>query len=274
MNKDKNIISPISIFAVASILLTLMGVIIRCFSLRCFYDADIGYFQNAPLPILMNIFFLVCVIGSAIATFILEHKGCASQALTRPVYFKCVSGLCALALAALAVFFVTHSVQEAYFPYFVLSCIVSAVYFALLTLKKVPTANAVFALVPAVLCVFVLAVTYFDIYTPMNAPHKVLMHLACISSMLGFLAESRALADEKKKKTYLFFVSVALFFTGVTSIPSVLLFTMDYFPTQYIYFNCIFLVFFIYFAARALTLIFAKNSEEPQQEEQPTEDIH
>jgi hypothetical protein len=268
MNKEKKTTSFVSAFAISSILLTLLGVALRGVNLLNFYDSDIGYFKNAFLPTVMNIFFLLCVLAFAAMTFIIEFKRYAQDTLSCPVFFKAVSGVCSASLILLATYLVFNPNQNALFPYFILTCIASAVYFALLIPKNIPTANAIFALLPAVLCVFILAVTYFDVYTPMNAPHKVLIHLTCISSMLGFLAEARAIADKKKKKTYLFFVLSGLFFTGVSSIPSVILFFTDKFDYPYVIFDLIFLVFFIYFAARATTLVFGNKSTESTNEEQ------
>ena len=78
--------------------------------------------------------------------------------------------------------------------------------------------------------------------------------------MLFFVYEARAITGEKKGKLYVFSLSCALFFTGVASFPAIIACLSGdlgkyFISVNYIAFDILFAVLFIYYATRAVTLM-------------------
>ncbi len=261
MNSERKINRLTLVFVLSAFFCTLAAIILRTVNILNFYDADIGYYKKAAMPIVMNAWLLCSVIAFFALNLLLNKKSALAQVSENSLFFKVSSGICAFGTIAVTVSLISHSAFSKLSLLMIIVAVACATYFALYLLKQVPSYNAIFALSPILICVIILGVTYFDIYTQMNSPHKMLIHFACIGCMLGFLAEARFLADKKRKKLYLFCVSSALLFSGATSIPSIILYLSKTFKYPYVDYDLFFLVFFIYFAARMITLCLPEKAK-------------
>lgn len=271
MNLERKTTRLTLIFVLSAFFCTLVAIILRTVNITSFYDADIGYFEKSAMPIIMNIWLICSVIVFFVLSLLLNQKNALTQASEGSIFFKIASGICAIGTLAASISLISHSELSKLSFLIIFTSVACAAYFALYLLKMVPSYNAILALSPILICVIILSVTYFDIHTQMNSPHKMLIHFACIGCMLGFLAEARFLADKKRKKLYLFSISSALFFSGATSIPSIILYFSKTFKYPYVDYDLFFLVFFIYFAARTITLCLpkkAKTNDLPSEENQ------
>jgi hypothetical protein len=149
----------------------------------------------------------------------------------------------------------------------ILFTLLSCAYFIISALDKFAKVRSILVSAVLVALVFVLAISYFNVYIQMNSPEKIMLHLACISSMFFFINEARAVIGDVRHKIYTFSLFTALFFTGVYSIPSYLAFVANknrYF--SFFYFALLFMPIFIYLAVRALTLLTRPNKSEATEE--------
>ena len=251
-------------FMLGAFLLTLCGIILRIVNISLFYDADIGYFKKAPLPSVMYVFFLLVVVAFAVACVVLEKKELLKTDFNNPLYFKILMVICAIGSFSAAMTVISSGNLGTANLLLVLAALGSAVYFALYFAKKLSSLNTLLALFPAFACLMILGLTYFDVYTQMNAPHKVLIHLASIACMFGSLSEARAIAEGNKRRMYFFSLSLAIFFTGVSSVPTVILYFSNSFEYSYIDYDCILLVFFVYFVARGVTHCIKSRKNVPE----------
>ena len=261
MNSEKKIQPLLAISVIVAFFCTVCGIVLRIINILNFYDTKIGYFQSNAWTVAMNIFFVSAVAIFAFLCLMLEHKKLLCQTTNTSIFFKTVCAVCSVITVIQAFNTLLDAGGSATKLALALAMIGSAVYFALYLSKSVPTYNALLALFPTLACTLILGITYFDTYIQMNSPHKLLIHIACIACMLAFVGEARILADQKRRKTYFWFVAVALFFTGVSSIPSITLYFSNSFNYPYIDCDLILFIFFLYFASRMTTLCVADKKE-------------
>ena len=88
--------------------------------------------------------------------------------------------------------------------------------------------------------------------------------------MLFFVSEARCASDTTRKKLYLFSISVAIFFTGVEAIPSIIAILLNKTRiSDYLTYNILLCSVFIYLIARAAIMMsshITDAEEEPQNE--------
>ena len=200
MNSCKKTKNKIILLAVVPLFLTLGGIILRMINLISFYDSAIGYYEKAALPIVMNIFFIVSIIVFASVCFFSEKKNIISESFANTSFFKVVCVICSIAMAVCALNCFSDNSKALLAILVPIASVCSVIFFVLFLLKKQPDYSAIFALFPVALCAMILAVTYFDVKVEMNSPNKMLIHFACIASMLAFVSEARLLADNKKER--------------------------------------------------------------------------
>lgn len=247
-------------------LLTIIAVVLRTVNLFLFYDAKIEYFSvGEPLPLIMNIFLAVASVAIAVGAFVFSKERYVADGTEKGIALKIASLICAL--ASLFPFYVIVK-NVLTLPYlqpsvitlaFLVIFALSAIYFAMNFISKTLKAQAIFVIAVILSLTYFLANSYFDLYTPMNSPAKTIMHLACVSSMIFFVSEARCIIGEAKRRFYVFALSAAVFFSGVSSIPSIISFACKKLDYNYIAFDVVILAVFIYLSVRLVYLITAKE---------------
>ena len=259
MNSCKKAKGAALLLFFAPILFTVFGVTFRIINLLSFYDSYIGYYKKAFLPIAMNVFFVVAVCFFAAFCFLAERKGPINVTFTPTKTLRIISAICSLAIIVSTLNGLLKNPSELLGLLNILASVGSAAFFATFISKKQTNHSALLALCPIALSTVILATTYFDIKVQMNSPNKTLIHFACIAAMLGFLSEARRLADGKQKNSYFFFIATALFFTGVSSIPALILYFANELNYTYVEYDFILFVFFLYFLGRLLSVFFSES---------------
>lgn len=268
MNSNVDNKSAIRLGAAASLVLTFALIVTRIVNILFFYDSDIGYYKSgAVLPTVMNLLFIVGLLFFAVLCFIINKKSDDTADFSASARPKLLYLAAALLLAIEALGMITRSTSTPLDMLIGVCAIVSSAYFALRPFKKAASYIAILSFAPTVLCVLILARTYFDMTVPMNSPNKTLIHITCVACMLGFLAQTRAFADRKRKKTYFLFLFSALFFTGASSVPSIILYCSNNFDNSYIKFDAILLALFIYLVANTVSLCLNDTSDDTTQNE-------
>lgn len=179
-----------------TVALTLAGITLRSIAMGIFYDADVGYFRESILPILCQIISVLAVLFPCILCIITPKT-------TYPTTWTDFGGnriaiLPGCLLSGFGLFQVISNAMSQENSSLVMASGVlglgAAVYF-FLTLaagmrQKAATLSAVgyFAIFWALSC---LAETYFDLFTTMNSPVKMILQFGFLSVALMAIAELR-----------------------------------------------------------------------------------
>ncbi len=268
--KDGTCAAALRVFCGGLFLLTLAGIAIRTLNLMLFYEAEIGYYYaDAVLPVVMNIFLLAVFATIGVCSIIIPKKPYTTSGTEINIATRVSAALCALAFLTLAVCALLGFVDNAFPITYILavSSSAAAAYFILWALGKTNSSNVLLTVTIIISLVYVLAASYFDIFVQMNSPNKTLTQLACIASMLFFIYEARAVTGEKKSKLYVFSLSCALFFAGMASFPAIIAYLTDnlgnyFISINYIVFDILFAILFVYYAARVVTLMITADKDE------------
>ncbi len=187
-------------YLLGSALLALLTAMLRALSLALSFDAASGYFTGGALPAVYRIVAaLSLVVLVAFPFAMLRGKVTAQRApLTH-------SGICSACLCAVLLFlnFIcgctlkSETLPALLWLAGLLSLLSAVVYFILQTplVKASVNTHAVLGSLTIVALACLVAFTYFDVATPMNAPHKIDQHLALLAVILYLLYELRAKAE-------------------------------------------------------------------------------
>ena len=217
-DSNRKQLAPLRIYAVITLAATAIAIVLRTLSLCLFFEADIGYYaQGAWFPTFTHILMALFVAGFAAALFALWKK--KQPPLAAPAAGSRVAAwLCVLLWGAYTVFLIlcksgalaTPSTPPLYWLAILLS-LATILFFAGYALQK---GNASLCLVTGLAAIlwflWTLGVSYFDATVAMNASHKTILHLACLSGMLLML------------RLYLFSLSCGVFFLMTSAIPSLI----------------------------------------------------
>ena len=96
----------------------------------------------------------------------------------------------------------------------------------------------------------VMALTYFDRYTQMNAPHKVSQHLSILAALLALLAELRVMLGKAPCKKMLPWAALAGFACATVGLSNTVAFALGaYTDITYLLFDLLLLSLSLHFAA-------------------------
>ena len=258
--------SKLPFFAAGVFALTLVAILLRTLCLFSFYDVNIGYFSSgAALPVAMNVFAVIAFVGIAAASFFVSKETYAATGCEKNPFIKISSAVCVLGFLYPIYVVIRNilSVPGLIIPtstlIFMVVFFISAVYFAVNLLSKQFKYQAVLAIAVILSAGYFLANSYFDLYTPMNNPNKISLHIACVSVMIFMACEARCLINESKKRFYVFALASAVFFSGFSSVPAFIAFLSGKLDYNYFVFDCVVLTLFIYLSARFISLIITKE---------------
>jgi len=180
--------------------LALIATVLRALSVALFTDKASGYFlADAALPIITHVVMALAAIALALYPLLLL-KGRVAVKRARLTSGGVIGSL----LCALLFFlnFISACISGSTLPgpllaVTLLALLCATLYFLLAVPRfqvSVKTRTVLGALAVAALACLV-ALTYFDVATPMNAPHKTELHLALLAAMLYLLYELRDSAE-------------------------------------------------------------------------------
>lgn len=191
-----------------------LACILRTVGFFISFDADIGYFRTAtPIVIVTNVCILVFLLLCVTISFLINKEAVPAEQASLPAPRFIAAAINALLLCITALFlFVHYDALPAPTLLVLLAAVcllVCAVYFLLrLCNAKLRTAAAAGILtIPG--AALVLAITYFDRYTQMNAPHKLSLHLCMLSIMFAMLYELRDLLGRPAPRACVLSTAVA-----------------------------------------------------------------
>jgi hypothetical protein len=212
--------------------LTFLALLLRTLALFLAFDAEIGYLATGAAARRSLVYLLyVTEIFGAVAVFAPLFSVRRDELPTDRAPLSKVgsvgAGLCAFLFAAAAVFLLTKVSSlpcPALLTVLAAICLaVGAAYFVLHFLDKTDKAPACgFGVIFA--SALLLSITYFDRYTPMNAPHKVALHLCLLSVMLFMLYELRALIGRPMPRALLVTSAICFFLCAAIGVSDLIAF--------------------------------------------------
>lgn len=243
-------------FAVGTLAVALILAVLHALALCLSFDADIGYFRAAA--VLPRVLYVAESLG-ALAAFcpLLLIKRDALPKTQPALSLPALSGAGICGLLSLVLCGVLFSRVATLSP-------VPVVFAALLLLlgsgyfflhfwegskKSTAPVWCGYALILAAL--LLLCVTYFDRYTPMNAPHKVAIHLSLLGVMLYVLYELRFLLSRAQPRGYAVVAALSFLSTAVSGFSGVVgFFAGAYNDLLYLMTDLFSLAFAFYVGAR------------------------
>ena len=185
-------------YSLVTAVLTLIAAVLRILSVTLFTERTSGYFKSAAvLPHLTHAFMALSALCLLLYPFLLQPRPEARSAKHTPA-MTASALLCALLFF---VNFINACLTETALPGLLLALtfltlLCGTLYFVLQlpSFKATPTLLTVFGGFAIMALACLVALTYFDITTPMNAPHKTELHLALLAAMLYLVYELRNVA--------------------------------------------------------------------------------
>ena len=262
MNTKKNSASLSRFHALFLLLgaLALVAIVLRSIALARFFDSNTGYFTKGVLPIIVR---LAEVLGAALcASFLFLIK---KDTLTPPRAPLSIAGLfgctlCALTLTITAVYFLVRRTSIPSPTIILLLCtlflLASVAYFInQFRDTQEPDTTLPFGYMAILGAALLLATLYFDLTTPMNAPHKISLQIALLSVMVAILYELRAATDAPHPRAQATTCAFAFFACAVTGIPNALAFLFGSFDEPlYLLADFICIALSLYFATKCMAI--------------------
>ena len=185
----------IHIYYLSAAFLAVVATVLRTLCLGLGFDRDIGYYaRGAAMPVFLHVLEAVTVVCFFTLFFFVPREAMPAEKPTAPSRTRrIVPALVALLFALNFVAFCRvntgHGLPTALFVCGVLFIPAAVAFFLLpilgLARRRDLTVTLGILSVFGVVCL--VAVTYFDAYTPMNAPHKTGLHLSFVPVLFYLL---------------------------------------------------------------------------------------
>lgn len=250
-----------------SIFTAIICVFLRFISLSFFYDSKIGYYvSGAIVPVIAQSLPMIFVAAMLIIWIIPSLRVTPNEAINcRRMCFWAIFP--AVGFTAYTVFYLIT----------VYNTLISGISFGVIDIVTIITtvcSSAFFWLIFAgktgtglyvgtgvallVRLLLMLAEEYFDIQVQMNAPNKTVFQFAILCAMLLTVNELRVGQPITKPMFHLFSASIAVVFTTLSSIPSIVSYFAGNLPQNYnlLFYDVILLLFAVFAVARLCQMCF------------------
>ncbi len=200
--------------------MTVAAILLRFLNLAFFFDASINYYRpDSFLPVLEWMVLTVGAVFSIAYSFFSLRKEPKTVENQQPRLVKVFS-----VVAAVGFLFLSVSTIGSTGPSLAtLLSLGACLYFlSFLASQTKPLLLTLSGLCVIVRLMLVLAQSYFDMTVPMNSPGKLILELACLSAMLFFVEELRAILSKARPTLYPFSLGITVLLTGTASIPALI----------------------------------------------------
>lgn len=199
--KNQKRLARLPLFYLILALVTIGTIALRCVALLVSFQTEIGYFESGALPILLYVLEGVAAAFCLVFPFLINKEEATEPTSNASLGNLVTAGLCALAMIATAITLFLKMPRNAdgsltgFAILYVLTALLllaGSAYFLLKFCEKQSLYASLplgFIAVPSF--ALLLGVLYFDLYTPMNAPHKVSLQVVLLAVMIALLYELR-----------------------------------------------------------------------------------
>ena len=262
-----------SLFFLLIAFFALLACALRTLALFFSFDADIGYFRPpSTLAILADVSLLICIAPSVAVSFLINKEVASREetALTAPRFAAAAAAALTLSIAALFALLRLEQIPAPK-PVVLLAAIcllVTAVYFLCRLCAVHPRAAAPLGFFAIFGAALMLAITYLDRYTQMNAPHKISLHLCMLAIMLAMLYEQRTNLERHSPRACIAVTALAAAVCTAYALSNALAFLVGvYSNVMYFLFDLVALGFAAYFITKSIrfALIHAAENTEVEQ---------
>ncbi len=210
------------IYRTVSLLAVAVAVLLRTLNLFLFYETDIGYYtQGSVWPTLLRVLLILFVAAFAVLSLRIGTRVSPTPHGNRLTVIVALLVAAVFATTALWRYCVSVTALSNVSVFAFITGGLAAVYFILFAFKKALPALSLATGFGAILWfVSILGASYFDVTVTMNAPEKLVLHLACVGGMLLMLAEIRLACGASKPRFYLFSLATATLALCTSAIPS------------------------------------------------------
>ena len=228
MNRSSH---KLRIYLIAAACAAVVLTVLRTLALTTALDVGIGYFRkgaalSTAIYILEGIFLLAAL---SLPLFI-KRDSLPTVRKPASLFTLIATGVAALATIALIAILIAHipllSAPLILSVVTLLFLLGAAIFFGLQFLAENPPPSLLLtagygAILSAAL---LLSLTYFDLYTPMNAPHKVSIHVALLSLMLCLLFDLRPLIGAARPRGHAVLSAIAFLLSASIGISNAVAF--------------------------------------------------
>ncbi len=240
--------------------LTLGTVAVRIVALSFFLNTDTGYFTKGGVTIPLYALELLVAALCVALPFLVKKEPVAVCDAHLSIGALLGAGLCSLAMVLTAVYYILRRARIPAPTVIVLLAAIfllgGAAYFInqFLTNQE-PATTLPFGYAAILGAALLLATLYFDLTTPMNAPHKISLQIALLATMAAILYELRIATGEPMPRVQAAVCGFACFACAVTGIPNTVAFlTSAYDSTPYLFADLIVTALAIYFGAKSVSI--------------------
>lgn len=266
MNRD----TILRVGRIAVPVLIALTVLLRTLALCLAFDPDPGYFQaGAALPIFYYIILGVAAVSFCALPFLVHSRALLPAEAPLSLARLVAAGVMSLLTAINAIYLFANASSTAA-P--ALICALAALlllaggaHFLLHFLgERTRTARVLCGYAMILATVLLLSVTYFDLHTPMNAPHKVGLHVALLAIAASLLYEQRAAIGQSKPRALTAISLLAFLITAAVGVSGVIAYLADiYTDTLYLLQDLLAVGYALWIGARVLAMNTPESEERP-----------
>ncbi len=240
--------------------LTLGTVVLRTVALTRFLNTDTGYLTRGGFVIPLYILELLAVALCIALPFLIKKEPVAVCDSPLSIGGLFGAGLCALAMVVTAFYYM---LRRAHIPAPAVIVFLAAIFLLggaayfinQFRAKQEPATTLPFGYAAILGAALLLATLYFDLTTPMNAPHKISLQLALLSTMAALLYELRIATGEPLPRVQAAVTGFACFTCAVTGIPNTIAFLAGaYDSIPYLFADLTAAALAIYFGAKCISI--------------------
>lgn len=253
----------VTVYAVGTIILTLLAMILKTAAMLCLFETDTGYYTNSFLATLLNALLFAGGVFLLSPLKTVKQDAGISDGKQAELYVR-VFSIFAMIAFFLGFWFVEAVDGDILSIIIKWSSFVSALFFAFngLLYGKNKETQAFLGFGALAWGVCVVIDTYFDASWALNGPSKIDLHLAIVAILLFVINELRCLTGEIKKGFYLSSVTLAVFFGFSYALPSIIYRAARLTLKGSIFsWDVIVLAFSAYCAARLVSVTFLVNKQ-------------
>ncbi len=240
--------------------LTLGTVVLRTVALTLFLNTDTSYLTRGGISIPLYILELLAAALCVALPFLIKKEPVAVCDSPLSIGGLFGAGLCALTMTVTAAyFFLRRTAIPAPAVVVLLAAVFllggAAYFIGQFSAKPAPATVLPLGYAAILGTALLLATLYFDLTTPMNAPHKISLQLALLSTMAAILYELRIATGEPHPRVQAAVTGFAFFTCAVTGIPNAVAFLTDaYDSVPYLFADLTVTALAIYFGAKYVSI--------------------
>lgn len=211
----------------ATVGLSLIGVVVRTLAYLTCFDIQVGYFDPGPLPTVSNILFGVAFGAALLAALLIPKGTTAARPSTSVIKLPALAMGIVLALFTIAAFVLCYPIRtgDMLLAPIIFGLLGSTYYFVAALSSpahpdgRFPDWMCALGFLPLLWTLAALAETYTDRYVAMNSPVKTSLHLALIGFLLIIITELRFRLGKPAPRIALCFLSTGVAFTLMGALP-------------------------------------------------------